>query len=259
LSSPERQLLAANVRLGIALHRAEWPWRVWLLARLLPELVRTLVYVLIGLLVGGEPGMRFALVGCFVLIIASTTVGEVTDLPSIDVQTGTYRSVLLGRVSAPGQYAARALPLLALALAAALAYAVTVPFLAHGGDLVWPLIAHAWMLVPAAVGGAMLGLVVIAPAIGSSWEGLTYNAAIALVTVASGAIVTPPPALAALGQLLPFTHTVAALRRSLAGESSIDQVAWECAVAFGWAVLAWGAYRWQEARGRRRAVGAFVG
>jgi len=84
LSSPERQLLAANVRLGIALHRAEWPWRVWLLARLLPELVRTLVYVLIGLLVGGEPGMRFALVGCFVLIIASTTVGEVTDLPSID-------------------------------------------------------------------------------------------------------------------------------------------------------------------------------
>lgn len=259
MSSSERtSLLAANVRLGVLLHRADWPWRVWLAGRLAPELVRMLVYVSIGFLTAGAAGRELALVGCSVLVVGAMTIADVTDLPSLDVQTGTYRGVVLGRAPALVQYAARAACAAGLALGGALAYAVVLPPLVGSAGLTLPLLVRAWMLVPAVVGCVMLGLVVIAPAIGSSWEGITYNAATALVTVASGAVITPPGVLGALGEVLPLTHTVAAVRASLAGGPVAGELLLEVLVAAGWGCAAWAAYRWQEARGRRRAVGAFV-
>lgn len=250
--------LAADVRLGLALHRAEWPWRVWLAGRLLPELVRMLVYVLVGSLVAGAPGREHALVGCLALVVAGLTVGEVTDLPSVDVRTGTYRAVVLGRTPALIRYAARAVWSAGLAVMGALAYAAAVPALTGSAALAPPLLARVWLLLPGVVGCVMLGLVVIAPAIGSSWEGLTYNAAIALVTVTSGAVIAPPGALAAVGTVLPLAHTVAALRASLSGRPATGELLLETLVAAGWGCAAWAAYSWQESRGRRRAVGAFV-
>lgn len=251
-------LLGANLRLGVLLSRAQTPPAVWLIGRLLPEVVRMLVYVLVGYLVAGAEGMRFALVGCVVLAVATTTVAEVTDLPTIDVEVGTYRRVLLGRISPFLQYVVRAVPMAALALLTAAICAVALGLATGHPEEIGPLLARIWLLVPAATSGVMLGLFVIAPAIGSGWEGITYNAATALLAVASSAIVTPPAALAAVGQALPLTHTVEAMRRSLAGEPFGRQLLAELAVGLGWGILAWLAYRWQERRGRRLARGAFA-
>ena len=91
-------LLAANVRLGAAQLRADWPPGVWLVGYLMPETVRMLVFVLIGSVVGGADGLRFAFVGCFVLSIAAASVAHVTDLPVVDVAAGTFRTVVVGRL-----------------------------------------------------------------------------------------------------------------------------------------------------------------
>jgi hypothetical protein len=253
------ELVAANLRLGWGLLRAEWPAGVWLVGTLLPEVLRMCVFALIGSVVGGSDGLRYAVVGSVVLAMATTTVAQVTDVPVVDVELGTFRAVSLGRWPAFVQYLARLGPLIAMALAIAATCALVVGPLTGQPDLALPLLARTWMLLPAAASSAMLGLLVIAPAIGSSWEGITYNAATAVLTVTSGAVFAPGvPGLAAVGQLLPLTHTVTALRLSLAGRPWAGELALELLVGLGWGLLAALAYRHQVSRGRRTGRGAFA-
>lgn len=252
-------LLVANVRLGAVQLRAGWPPGVWLVGYLMPETVRMLVFVLIGSVVGGAGGTQFAFVGCFVLAIASASVAHVTDLPVVDVATGTFRTVVAGRLPVVVQYLARALPLVAMALVTACLSTVVIGLVTGQAGLVLPLLSRAWMLLPAAAGAVGLGLLVIAPAIGSSWEGITYNAATAVLTVASGAVFAVDlPLLEPVAGLLPLTHTVDAVRASLGGEPFGGALVRELAVAAGWTALAALAYRRQTRRGRRLGRGAFA-
>lgn len=254
------ELAAANLRLGQGLLRAEWPAGVWLVGTLLPEVLRMCVYALIGSVVGGPDGLRYAVVGCVVLAMMTTTVAQVTDVPVVDVELGTFRAVSLGRRSAFVQHVARLGPLLAMALVIAVVCALVVGPLTGQPGLAQPLLVRTWMLLPAAVSSAMLGLLVIAPAIGSSWEGITYNAATAVLTVTSGAVFAPSaPWLAAVGQLLPLTHTVTALRLSMAGRAWAGELALELLVGVGWGLLAALGYRYQVRRGRRTGRGAYAG
>lgn len=254
------ELAAANLRLSRGQLRAQWPAGVWLVSTLLPEVLRMCVLALIGSVVGGRDGLRYAVVGCVVLAMATTTVAQVTDVPVEDVELGTFRPVSLGRSSAFVQYLGRLLPLIAMALVIAATCALVVGPLTGQPDLALPLLARTGMLLPAAVSSAMLGLLVIAPAIGSSWEGITYNAATAVLTVTSGAVFAPSiPGLAAAGQLLPLTHTVTALRLSLAGRPWAGELGLELLVGVGWGLAAALAYRHQVRRGRRTGRGAYAG
>lgn len=264
MSSPDvtasrTALLSANVRLGLLLLRAEWPPVVWVVGYLIPETLRMLVFVLIGMLVSGADGMAYAFVGCVVLSIATTTVSHVTDLPVTDVHTGTYRSVLLGSVAPFTQYVARALPLGGMALVLATVVAIAVGLLTGQGDLVLPVLSRLWMLIPALFTTIVLGLFVVAPAIGSDWEGITYNGAVALLTVLTGAVFTlTSPIAAGIGSVLPLTHTISALRLSLDGQPWLLEISLEVVVGIGWAIAGALIYRVQDRLGARLGRGAFA-
>lgn len=259
MSSHSIDVLAANVRLGWFAVRAEWPPVVWLIGYLLPELMRMLVFVLIGQLVGGEAGLRFALVGCAVLSIATTTISYVTDIPAFAVGLGTYRPIALGGIPPFVQFIARATTLWVVAATISAATTVFLGAVTGQHALIPELLSRLWMLVPAVISTTMLGLVVVAPAIGSSWEGITYNGAVAAVTVLSGAIFTvTAPAPRAVADYLPLTHAIQSLRNNLAGEPWIGEFLLEFAVAGGWAVVGLVLYSMQGIHGRRTGRGAFA-
>lgn len=257
--SPLRAL-SANVRMGWLMLRAEWPPAVWLVGNLLPELTRMLVFVMIGAMIAGAEGLRFALVGCMVLSIAGICISSVTDIPSQDVSLGTYRAIALGDVPAFAQYIVRACALCGSAVVTAAIVTTTIALITGQGEMVASLTARSWMLVPAVLSATMLGLVVIAPAIGSNWEGITYNAAVSLIVVLSGAVfaVTTPVA-RFVGEALPLTHTIRALRASLVGRPWAGELLLELVVAAGWCAVGVVVYRLQAARGRRTGRGAYAG
>ena len=253
------EILRANARLGWAMLRADWPPLVWLVGALLPEVVRMLVFVAIGSITGGSEGARYALIGCVVLSVAGTCVSAVTDIPAIDVALGTYRTIAAAGVPVFVQYVARALALAAAALVVSVCVAITLGLVTGQPAMIWPLVSRVWMLLPAVAAATMLGLVVIAPAIGSNWEGITYNAATALVTVVSGAVfAVTVPTLQAVGDVLPLTHAIRALRESLTGEPWMGEWMLEFAVATGWCIIGAFVYRAQTARGRRTGRGAYA-
>ncbi|WP_120003058.1 ABC transporter permease [Nesterenkonia muleiensis] len=254
-----RELLLANIRLGGLLHRARWPLSVWVVGALLPEIFRMLVYVLIGYIVGDTAGLQFALVGCFALGMISSTVSAISDVPVDDVQAGTYRTVLLGSLSPFTQYLGRALVIAANGLVLTVIATSVVALVTGQGTLLLSLLPHTWMLVPAAFSTSMLGLLVIAPAIGSNWEGITYNTATGVLVVMSGAVFSlTNPAASAIGQALPLTHVIQALRLALEGQPYGERLVLEVLTGLVWGLAAYVLFRWQGARGKRTARGAFA-
>lgn len=116
------------------------------------------------------------------------------------------------------------------------------------------------MVLPAVFSASMLGLAVIAPALGSRWDTLTYNSATAVLTVVSGALFAPAvnPVVDRVGAVLPLRHSVTALRNALAGRPLGTELALEACVGVGWAIVAALLYRGQDRRGRRHGTGAFA-
>lgn len=257
--SSKVELLLANLRLGWLLHRARWPYGVWTVGSLAPEIFRIIVFVLIGYLVGDEPGMHFALIGCFFLGLISSTVSAASDVPVDDVQAGTYRTVLLGNLSPFVQYLGRAVTICLNGLVITVVATASAALATGQGTTLISLLQHSWLLIPAAISSLMLGLLVIAPAIGSNWEGITYNTATGVLIVMSGAIFTlTNPTAHAIGQALPLTHSVEAMRNAVAGLPYAHDVLLELTVAIGWGLAAFTVYRWQDIRGRRVGRGAFA-
>lgn len=253
------RLFHANVVLGAQLFRSEWPIQIWLLGYLVPDVLRTLVYVLIGYVVGGVDGLRFALVGCSVLVAASTTVSHMSDVPVTDVQSGTYGAVSLAGLPPVVQYFARGIPLLGVALVVSVINVSVLGVLTGQLQLTSFVLSHLWILVPPLLSGTAFGLLVIAPAIGSGYEGISYNGATALITVLSGAVYELNNRAAdAVGRVLPLSHAISALRLAQDGRPYGAQLLLECLVAVAWGAVALVFYGWQDARGRRRGDGAFA-
>lgn len=259
MSSPSAAAVAANVSLGFRVFRAQWPVVPLVVGRLIPDVTRALVYALIGFAVGGQAGLEFAIVGSVMLTALTSVLAEATDIPVSDVNFRTYPAVSLSRVAPFVQYVARSVVLWCAGLITCAVSAVTVCAVTGHAELILPLLVRIPMLIPAMIGATVLGLVVIAPAIGSAWEGITYNAAIAILTVCSGAIFSlAAPGFQVVAGLLPLTHSLNAVRASLSGDPWLAEIGWECAVALLWSAIALGIYVVQDRRGRRRGTGAFV-
>jgi len=84
------------------------------------------------------------------------------------------------------------------------------------------------VVLPAVFSASMLGLAVIAPALGSRWDTLTYNSATAVLTVVSGALFAPAvnPVVDRVGAVLPLRHSVTALRTRWPGARSAPSSRW---------------------------------
>jgi ABC-2 type transport system permease protein len=173
---------------------------------------------------------------------------------------GTYFRIARADANPFGAFALRAVPLYgAAALLVVVTYA-TVGLAA--GMLPLALDALRWSSVLAAsiFATSMLGLFVIAPAIGTRYDTLTYNAATTVLTVLCGAIIPVPdvPVLAQVAQALPLTHGITSLRAGMAGGDWLTPLISEVVVGAGWAAAAWLLYGAQARRARRAGSGAMA-
>lgn len=251
-------LVAANARLWRLVHLDEMPLKFWVLGSLVPLACRSIVYVLLGQLLAGAAGAHYAFVGVVALAITGQTVQAVSDIPLMDTWMKTYPAVSRGRLPVSVQYLARSGVLMVFASAEALFVCLAVAPLTGQLDLVVPVLARSWMLVPAIVSCTLFGLAVISVSIANDTQNLVQNAAAMVLVITSGAMLTRDTAgwLHTLGGFLPLQHALTALRSSLAGGPWARELALETAVALGWAIVTLVAYRVVDARARHSGRGA---
>lgn len=238
-------LMNENARLYVHILRHNWPPVVFVTGHLVPELFRMTLYVLMGSMLGGDAGRNFALIGCSVFAVQRATVSEVSDVPICDAQAGTLPTLMGSGHNLLAHYAARAIPLAALACADFVVLLIALSAIFGTIANVLPILSSAWIVAPTIVGGLAFGLVVVTPAIGNELQNLLHNAAAALLTVTSGAVFAPqllPPFINWIAVLLPFRHAITALRQRLNGEPFIVEFALEVAVAALWIAVAAGLY-----------------
>ena len=143
-------------------YRAGWPLPVYLLGSLVPTVLGLLVYVLIGRLAVGTPGMVFAYVGCVVLAVRGECVSAVSDIPIEDAAQHRYHQVRRGSLPPVVQYAARALANGASGLLAAVTTAVALGAVIGASSGQWSVVGRCLgclpMLLVAVPSAVMLGL-----------------------------------------------------------------------------------------------------
>jgi len=238
---------------------AEHPPMVLLASDLLFGVTRTLLYTLIGGLAGGEQGLVFALVGSSALSMATWTVAKVSDVPMWERWFGTYGRQARSGADPFAMFAVRSVPDAAGGAASVLVNLMIVGVVVGHPGVAVRALACSPLLLASVFATTMLGLFAIAPAIASRYDTLTYNLAISVLTVASGAIypVASIPVVRVISQVLPLTHGIAAVRAAMAGGGWLPQVLAELAVGAGWGVAAWGVYRIHDHRGRSNGTGVY--
>ena len=258
-SSRFAEAAAAHVRAGALLVVREYPPTVFAVSLLIPEILRVLLYVLIAALASGTAGMRYALVGAGLLSIVTVTVGQVTDLPIYDALQQTYSLLAQGRLPVFIAYLVRSASLAVEAIIIAFCTMVVLSLVTGQMDLIGPLLAHFWLVLPAIFSALAFGLALVAPSITSPWSVLTYNTAASVVVVFCGAVIAVPnlAGIVVASKLIPLTHAVQAMRLALAGQPYGHAVLLELAVGAGWWVVAACAYAAVEHHGRATGRGAF--
>lgn len=256
---PWHEWFTATLGVGWRLYRAENPVRPAALAIGFRNLTEVLLFTLLGLATGADAGGDYSFVGAVLLTTTIYTIGMVTDVPLRDRIDGTY-----GRLARAGRppvatFAVRALPLAGIATLTSVLTGVMGGALTGRLHLLAAMAPGFPLLVAGVFSGCAVGLFVIAPAIGTRYDMLTYNTMSAMVLVFSGALIPPGThgALDVIGHVLPLTHAIAGVRAVMAGTAWGGSLLAEAAVGAGWAILAIVSYRLMDRRSRRTGDGAF--
>jgi ABC-2 type transport system permease protein len=249
----------ASVGLGWRLFHRENPIRLLVFSVYLAEVCTGLFYVLLGAYVSGAPRTDFYLVGAAVLGMTFMAVGATTDIPLTDKWQGTYWRLSRSGRSPYGLFLARTVPTIVHAVASSIVTVYVVGAATGHLDTALRMLSALPLLVVLAVLTTFVGLAVVAPAIGTRYDVLTYNLVLTVITVFSGALVPPgsSPVVDTVGQVVPLRHGLAAVRGLLDGKPWLGELGHEAALAAVWVVLGSLLYRWMDARGRRTGVAAF--
>lgn len=204
-----------------------------LLAGLLPAMAASGAATGAGAAEEGARQTAFVGVSAFVMCLA-TVIGA-SGVPSLDRDEQTLAPLLTGRVPPLRVLLARCLPYAAEGLLLSLITVVLAgPFLtgpATAAELLARTGLYGVMALTSVCVGAAVGILA---ALGRS-ELLFGNAALYLILVLSGAVPAAlPQAVRAAGGLLPLTHGVEALRRSLDGRPFAGRLFAEVAVGALW-------------------------
>jgi ABC-2 type transport system permease protein len=232
---------AEITRIGFLLYRAENPLAVQLTTRVPRVLLQGVFFVLLGQMLGGTPGAVFSFVGILGYTAAGSSIVEICDVPMEDHWSGTYYRLQAGAASPAAVYLLRSLPYMATGMVSAvLVLCIDGPLLGLGRSAAGLLPALPLYLLTA-VTSAMFGLAVAALATGGSNDVLLGNLAAYVVLAASG-IVAPARAglhwLAYLGDVLPLSHGVDAVRAAAADRPWAGEAAREAAVGAAWLAVA---------------------
>ncbi|GAA1938368.1 ABC transporter permease [Kitasatospora viridis] len=244
-----KYLMAA--RLSFTEHLAANPWRITVTALWPRALLQCLFWVLIGRVSGA--GARFAFPGALALIITLSTVIGVSDVPMLDRRSGTYYRVRMARVSIAGLYAARCAPWIADAVVTFLLCVALVGPAAGVGSMSLDLLRCLPVYLVMILSSTAAGLAVASLGTRFNSNVLLGNSLAYLMLAAGSLIVSAGrvPFLRWVGDVLPMTHGVAAVRAFADGRPWAGQLGWELLVGLGWAAAAALSYTVQAARVRR--------
>jgi len=254
-----RQLARESAALGWKLFHRENPLRLLVLSVYVGQVCAVYFYTLLGRYTGGDTGEHYSYVGAVVISMTYMTVGFNTDVPLTDKWQGTYWRLSRSGFSPYGVFLCRTAPMVVHGVALMILTAVVVGPLTEGVGAAMNLLRALPLMVVLTVLANFVGLAVVAPAIGTRYDVLTYNVATAVIQVFSLAYI-PYGANAAvdtIGTVVPLRHGLGALRGWLDGGPWLGQLGLEAIVSAAWLVAGAFAYRFMDARGRRTGVAAF--
>lgn len=254
--------VAATFRLGVANFTRGTSPTMLVTSHIIPEILRMITYVLIARVIGGDTAQQYAIPGVIVLATTRMTISETSGLPVDDVWNKTLGSNVTGTLSPATQYLIRALPLAAVAI---LDSAIVFIILGSMTITDWATLTGAWLCSLIAVPtGLTLGLVISVASLRTDLHNLVHNAAVSILTVCSGAIISVAhvPVFHAIGEFLPLTHAIRGLRLALAGHSvphaQLTETLLEARNGLILLALAYLLYTVETARARRKGQTFFL-
>lgn len=257
-------VLVQSIALGIAEFRSLYTLRTWLAGWFVRMLAQVAFFASIGLLLRSEDQVRYLLVGNAVVLVCLEATIVVLSMSDERFQ-GTLEALVTSPVSPATVFLGRGLNWVLTGIATS---ALTLTLL--------PVVFRQTLSVPRLLGclpvllligiashfyGSALGAITLRfPQV--DW--LVLNVGYLMVMTLSGVNVPVsfwPAPLAALSQVLPVTHGLAAIRGILGGgslSSALGQAALELMVGLGWLVIGALLYRRMVEGSRRRgSLGLF--
>jgi len=257
--TPRIEATAATLWLGIILFRRENPFRPAVLSYWFRAICQTLLYTLLGVVAGGSAGGDFAFVGAVVLAGVDHAIAQVSDVPMRDRFDGTYPRLRASRLAPVTTFALRSVPVVAAGCAVSGVVAVSVGLLAGRLGLAAAMLPAIPLVLAAMLSATTVGLFVIAPAIGTRYDTLTYNSMTVFVTLFTGALIPRGThgVFDAVGLVLPLTNAMDGIRSLINGGPWLGSFGAELLIACGWGLVAAVTYTLMDRRGMRTGHGAF--
>jgi hypothetical protein len=247
---PFLEVVGSTLRLGVRLFIRENPLRPALISYWFRAFCQTLLFTLLG-----------TVAGAVVLAGVDYTVPQVSDIPMRDLIDGTYPRMRAGRLAPVLTFGFRCAPVVAAACVEVVVVAVSVGLATGRIGLAVAMLPAAPLILAAVLGSVTLGLFVIAPAIGTRYDTLTYNTVTVFLTLFTGALIPRGThgIFDALGAVMPLTNAMEGTRSLMAGGPWLSSIGMELLIALGWGLLAAAAYSMMDRRGLRTGRGAFEG
>lgn len=257
--TPRIEAIAATLWLGIILFRRENPFRPAVLSYWFRAICQTLLYTLLGVVAGGSAGGDFAFVGAVVLAGVDHAIAQVSDVPMRDLFDGTYPRLRAGGLPPATTFALRSVPVIAAGCAVSGVVGLSVGLLTGRLGLATAMLPAIPLVLAAMLSATTMGLFVIAPAIGTRYDTLTYNTVSVFVTLLTGALIPRGThgVFDAVGLVLPLTNAMDGIRSLMNGGPWVASFGAELLIACGWGLLAAVAYTLMDRRGLRTGHGAF--
>jgi ABC-2 type transport system permease protein len=228
---------------------------------LLPRaVVQTLFFTVLGGVLGGDDGRRFAYVGGVAMILAAVVCADVSEVPVADKWSGTFARLRTGVVHPFVVFVLRCWPYPVTATVLAAAAVVVVGPLTGQAALVLPLLSWlpAYLLMAVTVSAAMLAAALTS--LGRRADVLATNA-VAFGIMLAGGVFLPPgrvPLVDAVGTVLPVRHGLSAVHAGLDGRPFLRELVAEALVGLAWGVVAFAVTVVQVRRARRLGIDDFA-
>jgi ABC-type multidrug transport system permease subunit len=228
---------------------------------LLPRaVVQTLFFTVLGGVLSGADGRRFAYVGGVAMILVAVVCADVGEVPVTDKWSGTFGRLRTGVVHPFVVFALRCWPYPVTATALAAVAIVVVGPLTGQAAAVPALLSWLPVYLLMAVTACATILAAALLSLGRRADVLATNAVSFGVLLAGGVFLPPGrvPVVDAVGSVLPVRHALIAVRAGLDGRPFAAELVAETLVGVGWALVAFAVTAVQARRARRLGIDDFA-
>jgi ABC-type multidrug transport system permease subunit len=228
---------------------------------LLPRaVVQTLFFTVLGGVLSGAEGRRFAYVGGVALILVAVVCADVAEVPVADKWSGTFGRLRTGVVHPFVVFALRCWPYPVTATALAAVAIVVVGPITGQAALVPALLSWLPVYLLMAVTASATTLAAALLSLGRRADVLATNAVSFGILLAGGVFLPPgrAPVVDAVGTVLPVRHGLIAVRAGLDGRPFAGELAAEALVGIGWTLVAFAVTVVQARRAHKLGIDDFA-